>query len=95
MGLRGRENLTDESLFFVTTIVVGFTKVFITNVYCDILINNIKHYQEKMFQNKLHVHDTSKGKRNHHYKLQLVQFSFGIIFPPMDSDNERLDSSAL
>ncbi len=47
MGLRGRTNLTDEHLFFVTTTIVSFTKVFVNDVYCEILISNIKHYQDK------------------------------------------------
>ena len=47
MGLRGRTNLTGEHLFFLTTTIVEFIKVFIKDVYCDILIKNIKHYQEK------------------------------------------------
>jgi REP element-mobilizing transposase RayT len=47
MGLRGRANLTGEYLFFVTTTVVGFTKVFVKSTCCDILVNNIKHYQNK------------------------------------------------
>lgn len=47
MGLRGRRNLTDEHIFFVTTTTVGFTKVFVKEIYCDILIKNIKHYQNK------------------------------------------------
>jgi REP element-mobilizing transposase RayT len=45
MGLRGRSNLTDEFLFFVTTTIVNFTKVFVDEIYCDLLIKNIKHYQ--------------------------------------------------
>jgi REP-associated tyrosine transposase len=47
MGLRGRSNLIDESLFFVTTTIVNFTKVFVDDVYCDLLIKNIKHYQAR------------------------------------------------
>jgi putative transposase len=45
MGLRGRTNLTDEHIFFATTTIIGFNKVFTEDVYCDILINNIKYYQ--------------------------------------------------
>jgi len=44
MGLRGRTNLTEEHFFFITTTVVNFTRVFIKDLYCEILINNIKHY---------------------------------------------------
>jgi REP element-mobilizing transposase RayT len=47
MGRRGRFNLTDESIFFVTTTVVGFTRVFTKDTYCDLLIRNILHYQKK------------------------------------------------
>lgn len=46
MGLRGRNNLTEEHFFFVTTTVLNFAKVFEDNKICDILINNIKHYQK-------------------------------------------------
>ena len=47
MALRGRSNFTDEYLYFVTTTVVQFTKVFVKDIYCDILIRNIKHYQKR------------------------------------------------
>ncbi len=47
MGLRGRSNLTDEFLFFVTTTVVNFKKVFVKDIYCEQLIKNIKYYQQK------------------------------------------------
>jgi REP element-mobilizing transposase RayT len=47
MGLRGRNNLTDESFFFVTTTIINFYEVFNNNACCDILINNIKHYQSR------------------------------------------------
>jgi len=47
MGRRGRLNLTDESIFFVTTTVVGFTRVFTKNIYCELFIRNILHYQKK------------------------------------------------
>ncbi len=47
MGRRGRNNLTDETLFFVTTTVVKFIPVFNNPLFCDILISNIKHYREK------------------------------------------------
>uniref|UniRef100_A0A832G841 Transposase n=1 Tax=Ignavibacterium album TaxID=591197 RepID=A0A832G841_9BACT len=47
MGRRGRFNLTDESIFFVTTTVVGFARVFTKDTYCDLLIRNILHYQNK------------------------------------------------
>jgi len=35
------------SFFFVTTTVVGFTKVFTRDIYCDLLIRNILHYQKR------------------------------------------------
>ena len=47
MGRRGRLNLTDERIFFVTTTVVKFTPVFSYHPFCDILINNIKYYRDK------------------------------------------------
>jgi REP-associated tyrosine transposase len=47
IGLRGRNNLTDEHFFFVTTTVVKFIPVFKNSSFCDILIENIKHYQLK------------------------------------------------
>jgi len=47
MGRRGRNNLTEERFFFVTTTVVKFTPVFSNHRFCDILISNIKHYKEK------------------------------------------------
>ena len=47
MGRGGRLNLTDEQFFYVTTTVINFTKVFVRNNYCDILTNNIKHYQHR------------------------------------------------
>jgi putative transposase len=46
MGRRGRESFRDETTFFVTTTVSGFAKVFTKDKYCDILIHNIKHYQD-------------------------------------------------
>ena len=33
MGRRGRNNLIDESIFFVTTTVIRFRKVFINQKY--------------------------------------------------------------
>ena len=47
MGLRGRATLADECFFFVTTTVVNHAPVFTQDKYCDILIHNIKHYQER------------------------------------------------
>lgn len=47
MGRRGRINLTDENIFFVTTTIVDFTRVFTKEIYCDLLIKNILHYQKK------------------------------------------------
>ena len=47
MGLRGRSYLVEERFFFVTTTILKFAKVFETDSYCDLLIKNIKHYQEK------------------------------------------------
>ena len=47
MGLRGRSILEGEHFFFVTTTVVNFNKVFTDDLFCDILIKNIKHYQKR------------------------------------------------
>ena len=47
MGRRGRNNLTEEQFFFVTTTVVKFTPVFSNPHFCDILISNIKHYRKQ------------------------------------------------
>ena len=47
MGLRGRNNLTGEHFFFVTTTVIKFLPIFRNSFFCDILIENIKHYQLK------------------------------------------------
>ena len=47
MGRRGRLNLVNEQFFFVTTTAVKFTSVFSYAPFCDILIDNIKHYQKR------------------------------------------------
>ena len=47
MGRRGRNNLVDESFFFVTTTVIKFIPIFANPLFCDILIANIKHYRKK------------------------------------------------
>ena len=47
MGRRGRNNLTEEHFFFITTTVVKFIPIFSNPKFCDILISNIKHYREK------------------------------------------------
>lgn len=47
MGRRGRKSLSDETTFFVTTTVVSFASVFSQDKYCDMLIHNIKHYQQR------------------------------------------------
>lgn len=47
MELRNRNNLIEEQFYFVTATVENFTNIFINENYCDILINNIKHYQRK------------------------------------------------
>lgn len=47
MGLRNRNSISEEQFYFVTTTVKKFSNVFINNKYCSILINNIKHYQNK------------------------------------------------
>jgi len=45
MGRRGRNNLADEHFFFVTTTIVQFINIFSNPKYCQLLIDNIKHYQ--------------------------------------------------
>ena len=47
MGLRNRNDLTGERVFFITTTVVDFTEVFTKDKYCEILIRNIEYYQSK------------------------------------------------
>jgi REP element-mobilizing transposase RayT len=47
MSLRGRSRFTDEHFFFVTTTVLKHTPVSDNSTYCDILLQNIKHYQLK------------------------------------------------
>lgn len=47
MGRRGRANLTDEHFFFVTTTVVRHIPIFEDHSFCDILIENIKFYQNR------------------------------------------------
>jgi len=47
MGRRGRNNLTEERFYFVTTTVVKFTPIFTNQRFCEILISNINHYREK------------------------------------------------
>lgn len=47
MGLRGRLSFTEETTYFVTTTVSEFARVFCEECHCDILIRNIKHYQQK------------------------------------------------
>lgn len=53
MALRGRSNLTDEHFFFVTTTVVNFVNIFKNDIYCDLLLKNIKHYRERYHFNIL------------------------------------------
>ena len=47
MGRRGRANLIEEQFYFVTTTVVDWINVFTEDRYCDILVRNIKHYQQR------------------------------------------------
>lgn len=47
MPLRGRNNLTEERIFFVTTTVIRFLSVFKDLTVCKILVRNIKISQEK------------------------------------------------
>jgi putative transposase len=47
MGRRGRSNLSEEAFFFVTSTVTAWAPVFTEDKYCDILVRNIKHYQQR------------------------------------------------
>jgi REP element-mobilizing transposase RayT len=47
MARRGRSNLANEHFFFVTTTVVQWAQVFTKDKYCEILLDNIKHYQQR------------------------------------------------
>jgi len=47
MGRRGRNNLANERLFFITTTVVNFVPIFKQSCYCEILLNNFKFYKQK------------------------------------------------
>jgi REP element-mobilizing transposase RayT len=47
MGRKGRLNLSDEQFFFVAATVVNLNKVFLRNIFCDILIINIRRYQRR------------------------------------------------
>ncbi|MFC2135828.1 transposase [Bacteroidota bacterium] len=47
MSLRGRSYLSDETFSFITTTIVNHYPIFNDEMFCDILLNNIKHYQEK------------------------------------------------
>ncbi len=47
MPLRGRDSLTEERYFFVTSTVVRFINIFSDPNICNILINEIRFYQAK------------------------------------------------
>ncbi|MFQ5798637.1 MAG: transposase [Bacteroidota bacterium] len=47
MGLRGRLSFIEDRVYFVTTTVVDFAPVFTEDKYCDILVRNIKYYQQR------------------------------------------------
>jgi putative transposase len=47
MGQRGRSSLWTEEVFFATTTVVNHAEVFAEGPCCDLLIKNIKHYQQR------------------------------------------------
>ena len=47
MGLRNRNNSDEDKVYFITTTIVNFEKVFTKEKYCEILIKNIKHYQRR------------------------------------------------
>jgi REP element-mobilizing transposase RayT len=75
MGLRGRTNLTDENIFFVTTTFVDFTKVFVTEIYCKILVKNILHYQKK-YKFKILAYFIMPS---HFHWIVIVDKNFGTI----------------
>ncbi len=75
MGLRGRTNLTDENIFFVTTTIVGFTRVFVKEIYCKILIENILHYQKK-YKFKILAYVIMPS---HFHWIVIVDKNFGTI----------------
>jgi REP element-mobilizing transposase RayT len=47
MARRGRNNLTEERFFFLTTTIVKFLPIFSNQHFCEILTSNIKHYRER------------------------------------------------
>jgi putative transposase len=47
MPLRGRSAAQEEALWFITTTIVSFTKVFTEERYFRIAIDNLKFYREK------------------------------------------------
>jgi len=47
MSRRGRLRFKSAQTFFVTTTVVNFAAVFREDRYCEILVRNIKHYQQR------------------------------------------------
>jgi putative transposase len=47
MPLRGRSSADEEDLWFVTTTIVSFTKVFTEDRYFQIAIDNLRFYREK------------------------------------------------
>ncbi len=47
MSLRHRNSLTECRIFFVTTTVIEFMNAFTDKAACDILIKNIRHYQQR------------------------------------------------
>ena len=47
MALRGRNSLTDEIFYFVTTSIIQHVKIFSDHDCCDALINSIKYYKKK------------------------------------------------
>lgn len=70
MGRRGRNNLIDESIFFVTTTVIRFRKVFINQKYKLIqnmeeqrFVNNILFKSRKMVRDFLAIKKYKRFKR--------------------------------
>jgi putative transposase len=47
VGRRGRLSFSSDQLYFVTTAVVNHAQVFTEERFCDVLVENIKHYRNR------------------------------------------------
>ena len=75
MGLRNRNDLTGERVFFITTTVVDFAEVFTKDKYCEILIRNIEYYQSKY---RFHIYGYVIMPSHLHWIIKVNQ-RFGSI----------------